>query len=242
MHDTLKYMSLDTLFRKYHHDELNFRMIYAFTENFVLPLSHDEVVHGKGSLLNKMPGDMWQKFANLRLMFGYMWAMPGKKLLFMGGEVGQWSEWYHEDGIDWNLLDFDFHKGLQKLVRDLNALYRSTPELHSLDFEGEGFEWINCNDGDNSVYSFLRKAKDGKGYIAVICNFTPVPRYKYEIGVPIPGHWSEILNTDAEDYWGSGVGNLGGVKTSPVELHSRPYTLAITLPPLGVVYLQGPRS
>ncbi|MBU1636173.1 1,4-alpha-glucan branching protein GlgB [bacterium] len=241
MHDTLKYMAREAIHRKYHHDNLNFRMIYAFTENFLLPLSHDEVVHGKRSLLDKMPGDMWQKFANLRLLYGYMWAMPGKKLLFMGGEVAQWSEWHHEDSVDWNLLDFDFHKGVYKLIQDLNKLYRSRPELHDADFEPEGFEWIDCNDGDNSVYSFLRRTRHADRWIAVVCNFTPVPRYDYRIGVPIPGKWTEILNTDAEDYWGSGVGNLGGVQTVPEEMHGRPYSLSITLPPLGAVYLQGPQ-
>ncbi|MBU1919768.1 1,4-alpha-glucan branching protein GlgB, partial [bacterium] len=241
MHDTLKYMAREAIHRKYHHDNLNFRMIYAFTENFLLPLSHDEVVHGKRSLLDKMPGDMWQKFANLILLYGYMWAMPGKKLLFMGGEVAQWSEWHHEDSVDWNLLDFDFHKGVYKLIQDLNKLYRSRPELHDADFEPEGFEWIDCNDGDNSVYSFLRRTRHADRWIAVVCNFTPVPRYDYRIGVPIPGKWTEILNTDAEDYWGSGVGNLGGVQTVPEEMHGRPYSLSITLPPLGAVYLQGPQ-
>ena len=242
MHDTLKYMARDALYRKYHHDNLNFRMIYAFTENFVLPLSHDEVVHGKGSLLDKMPGDMWQKFANLRLLYAYMWAMPGKKTLFMGGEVGQWSEWHHEDSVDWNLLDFDFHKGVFKLIQDLNQLYKNMPELHDADFEPEGFEWIDCNDGDNSVYSFLRRTRDASKWVAVVCNFTPVPRYDYRIGVPIGGKWTEILNSDSENYWGSGVGNLGGIEAVEEEVHGRPYSLSVTLPPLGVVYLKGPES
>ncbi len=237
MHDTLRYMSKEAVHRKYHHNDLSFRMLYAFTENFVLPLSHDEVVHGKGALLSKMPGDDWQKFANLRLLFGYMFADPGKKLLFMGGEFGQRREWYHEESLDWHLLQYAPHIGLQRWVEDVNRCYRSEPALHQLDFSWDGFEWIDANDVDSSVITFIRKAANGD-VILVGCNFTPVPRQNYRVGAPRSGFWREILNSDAKDYGGGGQGNLGGVEASPVPLHGRPYSLTLTLPPLGAVYLK----
>ncbi len=241
MHDTLEYMKLDPIFRKYHHHLLTFRMLYAWTENFVLPLSHDEVVHGKGSLLNKMSGDMWQKFANLRMLYAYMWGMPGKKMLFMGGEIAQWREWNHDDSLDWNLLDFASHAGMQKWVRDLNSLYRKEPALHKQDFHPAGFEWVDCQDSDQSVITFLRNSGEDDAQILVALNFTPIIRYDYKIGVPIAGHWQECLNSDAEAYWGSGVGNMGGVNTVDEPSHSRPYSLHLTIPPLGAVFLRSPK-
>ena len=235
MHDTLSYMSTDPLFRKYHHHKLTFSLVYAFTENFVLPLSHDEVVYGKGSLIGKMPGDEWQKFANLRALFGYMWLHPGKKLLFMGGEIGQWSEWSHEGAVDFALLDWPLHAGLKRWVRDLNTLYRGEPALYKHDFTGDGFEWIDCNDSEESVLSFIRKGDAGDPVILAVVNFTPVPRHNYQVGVPSGGHWHEVLNSDADLYGGSGQGNLGGVDAAPVAAHGRYHSLTITLPPLGVV-------
>ncbi|MCB9366594.1 MAG: 1,4-alpha-glucan branching protein GlgB [Calditrichaeota bacterium] len=242
MHDTLQYMALDPVFRKYHHHLLTFRMLYAYTENFVLPLSHDEVVHGKGSLLGKMNGDMWQKFANLRSLYGYMWSMPGKKLLFMGGEIAQWREWSHDDAVDWNLLDFDSHSGMQRWVRDLNKLYTEEGALHKFDFQQEGFEWIDCHDFDQSTFVFLRKGEAGDSPILVALNFTPVPRHNYRVGVPVPGEWIEVLNSDAASYWGSGVGNLGKVTTSKFSSHGHAQSLSLTLPPLAAVFLKGPAS
>ncbi len=235
MHDTLKYMREDPVHRKYHHNLLTFRALYGFTENFVLALSHDEVVHGKGSLLGKMPGDDWQKFANLRALLAYMWCLPGKKLLFMGGEFGQWAEWNHESSLDWHLAEYQRHNGLQRLVGDLNALYRGSAALHRTDCDPVGFEWIDCHDADQSTLSFLRRTADGKEVLAVACNFTPVPRPNFRIGVPVPGHWREVLNTDAQIYGGSGQGNLGGVGTVPIPSHDEPQSLLITLPPLAVV-------
>ncbi len=240
MHDTLEYMKLDPVFRKYQHHLLTFRMLYAYTENFVLPLSHDEVVHGKGSLLGRMSGDMWQKFANLRSLFGYMWGMPGKKLLFMGGEIAQWREWSHDESVDWNLLEFQSHSGMQRWVRDLNQLYFEEAALHRYDFQHEGFEWIECHDADQSVFVFLRKGDPGDPMILVAMNFTPVPRYNYRVGVPLAGTWSERLNSDAESYWGSGVGNLGTVETAAAPSHGHLQSLNLTLPPLGVVFLKSP--
>ncbi len=235
MHDTLKYLGLDPVHRKFHHNQLTFRMIYAFAENYVLPLSHDEVVHGKGSLLAKMAGDEWQKFANLRLLFGYMYAQPGKKLLFMGGEFGQWREWDHDASLDWHLLDYPSHKGLQRWVRDLNTAYRGLRALHELDCDSGGFEWVDANDAENSVVSFLRKSREPGDEVLVVCNFTPVPRHNYRVGVPRGGHWAEVLNSDAPLYGGSGQGNFGGVDAAPVPCHGRPYTLTVTVPPLGMV-------
>ena len=238
MHDTLEYMSQDPIYRRYHHNRLTFRMIYAFHENFVLPLSHDEVVYGKRSLIGKMPGDDWQKFANLRALFGYMYAQPGKKLLFMGGEFGQWREWVHDGSLDWDLLGYPLHAGLQRWVQDLNRLYRSEPALHEMDCDPAGFEWIDCDDADSSTVTLIRKGKSSSTIILVACNFTPVPRYSYRLGSPRSGSWQEILNSDAGEYGGSNMGNLGGVETVPVPLHGRPYSLTITLPPLSVSFFK----
>ena len=234
MHDTLQYMSRDPVHRRYHHNKLTFRMIYAFHENFVLPLSHDEVVYGKGSLLGKMPGDRWQKFANLRALYGYMYAQPGKKMLFMGGEFGQPSEWAHDGSLQWDLLQDPMHHGLKDWLSDLNNLYRSEPAFHELDCDSGGFEWIDCDDAEHSVISLLRKGRSNANLLLVVCNFTPVPRYSYRLGVPRAGMWQEILNSDAGRYGGSNMGNLGGVEAVPVPLHGRPYSLTITLPPLSV--------
>jgi len=238
MHDTLLYMSKDPIFRKYYHNNLTFRMLYAWHENFILPLSHDEVVHGKGSLLRKMPGDDWQKFANLRLLFGYMYAQPGKKLLFMGGEFAQWDEWYHEKSLDWHLLNYEPHQGVKRWVQDLNRVYRREPALYEQDFTPAGFEWIDCHDMDNSVISFLRKASNPDDVLLIVANFTPVVRLNYRVGVPRGGFWKEILNSDATCYWGSGQGNLGGLDAVPVPSHGRPYSLSLTLPPLGIVFFK----
>jgi 1,4-alpha-glucan branching enzyme len=238
MHDTLVYMSKDPIHRKYHHNQLTFRMLYAFHENFVLPLSHDEVVHGKGSLLAKMPGDEWQKFANLRLLFSYMYAQPGKKLLFMGGEFGQWSEWYHEVSLDWHLLDYPFHAGVARLVKDLNRLYTDETALHQLDFHPDGFEWIDCSDSQGSIINLVRKGRATGDMVLVALNFTPVSHFNYRVGVPRGGHWRECLNSDSRDYGGTGHGNLGGVEASPIPFHGRPYSLALTLPPLGAVFFK----
>jgi 1,4-alpha-glucan branching enzyme len=237
MHDTLSYLSNDPIHRKYHHDKLTFGLLYAFSENFILPLSHDEVVHGKGSLLAKMPGDEWQKFANLRAYYGFMWSHPGKKLLFMGGEFAQWREWNHDRALDWHHLEDPRHRGVQSLVRDLNALLRSTPALHKRDFDSAGFEWVEANDGDNSVLAFLRRA-DHAPPVLVVCNFTPVVRYDYRIWVPTPGEWRERINTDAKDYGGTGVGNQGAVKAEALPWHGHPYSLSLTLPPLATLVLE----
>ena len=235
MHDTLGYMSTDPLFRKYHHHQLTFSILYAFTENFVLPLSHDEVVYGKGSLIGKMPGDEWQKFANLRTLLGYMTLHPGKQLLFMGGEIGQWSEWNHESQIDFGLLERPLHAGLQRWVRDLNTFYRCEPVLYRTDFSSTGFEWIDCNDAEQSIVSFIRKESDDGPIVLAVVNFTPVPRHNYQVGVPRGGYWREVLNSDAELYGGSGQGNFGGIEAAPVGAHGRYQSLTITLPPLAVV-------
>ncbi len=238
MHDTLSYMQKDPIHRRHHHDQLTFGLLYAFSENFVLPLSHDEVVHGKGSLIGKMPGDRWQKFANLRAYFGFMWGHPGKKLLFMGGEFAQDSEWSHERSLDWHLLDDHMHRGVQSLVRDLNRLYRATPALHVYDAEGRGFEWVDASDNEASVLSFLRWGREGDRPVLVVCNFTPVPRENYRIGVPSGGRWVERINTDSHDYGGSGVGNGGEVAANDISWHGRPYSLNLTLPPLGTLILE----
>ncbi len=238
MHDTLQYMSKNPVYRKYHHNSLTFRMIYAFSENFVMPLSHDEVVHGKGSLLAKMPGDDWQKFANLRLLLGYMYAQPGKKLLFMGGEFGQRREWGHDDRLEWHLLEYPPHSGLKRWVEDLNRLYREHRALHELDFDRAGFEWIDCNDVEHSVVSLVRRGRSEHDLLAVACNFTPTTHSSYRIGVPQAGFWKEVLNSDAAEYGGSGQGNLGGAKAAPVRLHRRPYSLTVTLPPLSIVFFK----
>ncbi len=238
MHDTLEYITKDPIYRKYHHNNLTFRLIYAFFENFVLPLSHDEVVHGKGSLLGKMPGDDWQKFASLRLLLGYMYAQPGKKLLFMGAELGQWREWAHDESLEWHLLQYLPHSGLQQWVSDLNQFYREQPALYELDFEQAGFEWIDCNDVEHSVISLIRKGRSSNNLLVVVCNFTPTTHSNYRIGVPGPGLWRELLNSDAKDYGGSGQGNLGAVEAAPIPLHGRPYSLTITLPPLATVFFE----
>jgi 1,4-alpha-glucan branching enzyme len=238
MHDTLHFLARDPIHRRFHHHEATFRMIYAFTENYILPLSHDEVAHGKGSLLSKMPGDDWQKFANLRLLLGYMFGMPGKKLLFMGGEFGQGNEWNHDGSLDWHLLQFASHAGIKEWVHDLNRVYRREPALCELDCRPEGFEWIDCNDAESSTLSFLRKNQSGSDVVLVLCNCTPVPRFHYQVGAPRAGHWRELLNSDAQDYGGSGLGNLGGVEAEGVSIHGRPFSLNVTLPPLAVVFFK----
>jgi 1,4-alpha-glucan branching enzyme len=237
MHDTLQYMCKEPVHRRYHQDKLTFRMLYAFHENFVLPLSHDEVVYGKGSLLGKMSGDDWQKFANLRALYGYMYAQPAKKLLFMGGEFGQWREWSHDGSLDWDLVDYPLHSGVQQWIRDLNRLYRSEPALHELDCEPAGFEWIDCGDAESSVVSLIRKGKSTANLVLMVCNFTPVPRQEYRIGAPHGGFWREALNSDATEYGGSGMGNRGGMDADPWPQHGRPFSLALTLPPLSVLFL-----
>jgi 1,4-alpha-glucan branching enzyme len=242
MHDTLKYMSKDPIHRRFHHNQLTFRGLYMFTENYVLPLSHDEVVHGKGSLIGRMPGDDWQQFANLRLLYGYMYGQPGKKLLFMGGEFGQRSEWNHDSSLEWDVLDYWGHAGVQKWVQDLNRVYRSEPALHEIEFDPRGWQWIDTNDSDASVLSFLRRGSQPKDVMAIVCNFTPVPRPGYRLGVPAPGHWQELLNSDAASYGGSNVGNFGGVVAETVGTHGQPYSLELTLPPLAALFLKPERS
>jgi 1,4-alpha-glucan branching enzyme len=242
MNDTLVYFQKDPIHRKFHHDNLTFSLLYAFTENFELSLSHDEVVHGKGSLLGKMAGDFWQKRANLRLLLGFMWTHPGKKLLFMGGEFGQWNEWNHEQSLDWHLLDYPEHRGIQRWVQDLNRAYQNVPALHQVDFDPEGFRWVDCNDVETSVISFLRMGRSGNDMVLVVCNFTPVPRHDYHIGVPVPGTWKEILNSDAHEYGGGGMGNLGGRDSQPIPYHGYENSLSLTLPPLGIITLRRPNS
>ncbi len=238
MHDTLKYMAQDPVHRKYRHNDLTFRMLYAYHENFVLPLSHDEVVFGKGSLLGRMSGDEWQKFANLRLLFAYMTGQCAKKMIFMGGEFGQWAEWNHEQSLDWHLLDYPLHSGLQRWVSDLNRLCRREAALHELDFVPDGFSWIDANDSDNSVLSFLRRGASDDGLILFVGNFTPVPRHGHRVGVPRDGRWREVLNGDALEYGGSGVGNAGGFEADPIPCHGHPYSLNLTLPPLAAVFFK----
>jgi len=235
MHDTLFYFSREPVYRKHHHDQLTFSIWYAFQENFVLPLSHDEVVHGKRSLIGRMPGDDWQKFANLRALYGYMWTHPGKKLLFMGGEFGQWHEWNHDQSLDWHLLDQAPHQGLRRWVQDLNQVYRQEPALYQNDFTNDGFEWVDMHDWESSIVSYLRKGDDPMNTILVVCNFTPVPRANYRVGVPHGGYWHERLNSDAPLYGGSGQGNLGGVEAVPVGAHGRFHSLTLQLPPLSVM-------
>jgi len=235
MHDTLLYMSKDPIHRKYYHNSLTFSMLYAFHENFILPFSHDEVVHGKGSMIGKMPGDEWQRFANLRLLYGYMFTHPGKKLLFMGGEIGQYAEWNHDTSLDWHLLQYPLHKGLQRWVRDLNTTMRGEPCLHELDCEQGGFTWIDCHDSQQSVLSYLRRGRDPDRAVVCVCNFTPVPRHNYRVGVPASGFWEEILNSDAPLYGGSGQGNLGGVEATPVAAFGHYQSIVVTLPPLAMV-------
>jgi 1,4-alpha-glucan branching enzyme len=238
MHDTLEYFRNDPIHRKYHHNKLTFRMLYSFHENFVLPLSHDEVVHGKGSLIGKMPGDEWQRFANLRLLFAYMYAQPGKKLLFMGGEFGQVREWAHDSSLEWHVLQYQFHRGVQAWMEQLNRLYRSEPALHVLDNNSAGFEWVDCNDNATSTISLLRKSESVQDTVLVVCNFTPVPRTGYRVGVPHGGYWRELLNSDAREYAGSGIGNMGGASAEAEPVHGRPYSLKLTLPPLSALFLK----
>jgi len=236
MHDTLRYFKRNAAFRKYHHGELPFRMIYAFHENFVLPLSHDETVHGKGSLFGMMAGDEWQKYANLRLLYGYMYGMPGKKLLFMGSELAQWPEWNHESSIEWHVTQEPRHAGVQHWVKDLNHLYQSQPALHQLDFSPDGFQWIDFSDADNSTLFFLRRGRSQNVLLLAAFNFTPVPRHNYRVGVPRAGYWKELLNSDAQVYGGSGQGNSGGVQAEPVKCHHQAFSLRLSLPPLSASF------
>jgi 1,4-alpha-glucan branching enzyme len=239
MHDTLEYVSKSPIYRQWHHHQMTFSLVYAFTENFVLPLSHDEVVHGKGSLLGKMPGDRWQQLASLRAMYGYMWAHPGKQLLFMGGEFGQESEWSEARSLDWWLLDLPDHHGVWQLVRDLNETYKAHPALYTRDSEGSGFHWIDANDAEGNVFSFLRFGDDGSA-VAVIANFAGNPHEGYRVGLPFPGEWREIVNTDAEVYSGSGVGNMGAVYATEDPWHGQPASAQLRVPPLGVLWLASP--
>ncbi len=238
MHDMLEYFSRDPIHRMYHHNQLTFGLLYAFNENFVLPLSHDEVVHGKRSLIDKMPGDEWQQFANLRALYGLMYGHPGKKMLFMGGEFGQRREWNHDSSIDWHLLEYPLHRGLQCLVRDLNRLYREEPALHEIDHDWPGFQWVDFHDAGQSVLAFLRKAKNPDNQILCVCNFTPIPRSDYRFGVPCEGYYRELLNTDGSVYGGGNMGNQGGVQTERISCHGFPYSLRLTLPPLSVLFLK----
>ncbi len=242
MHDLLEYFEYDPVYRRYHQDRITFSLMYAFSENFILPLSHDEVVHGKRSMLDKMPGDFWQKFANLRALYGFMYGHPGKKLLFMGSEFGQWSEWRFDQSLDWHLLQYEPHQRLQQFVRDLNQFYKSEPALYQVDTDWQGFEWIDFRDADNSVVAFLRKAKDPEDMVLFACNFTPVPRHDYRLGVPHPGFYREVLNSDAATYGGSNVGNFGGMQAEEKRWHDRSYSITLTLPPLAVVVLKPERE
>jgi 1,4-alpha-glucan branching enzyme len=238
MNDTLKYFQTDPIYRKFHHNQLTFSMIYAFTENFVLPLSHDEVVHGKRSLLSKMPGDQWQKFANLRLLYTYFFAHPGKKLLFMGAELAQWREWQEYTELDWALLGFPTHRGLYRLMNDLNKTYSRELALYQVEFDWQGFEWINADDGDMSVVTFLRRARDHNDFMVVACNLTPVIRENYRVGVPEAGFYREIMNSDSAYYEGTDVGNNGGLNAEPIPWDNRPYSLNMKLPPLAGLYFK----
>ncbi|TMF33690.1 MAG: 1,4-alpha-glucan branching protein GlgB [Chloroflexi bacterium] len=242
MHDTLYYFEREPVHRRFHHSNLTFRMLYAFGENFMLPLSHDEVVHGKGSLLAKMPGDEWQKFANLRVLYGWMYAQPGKKLVFMGGEFGQWKEWDVEQSLDWHLLDYPMHGGLRLWVGDLNRILREEKALHEMDFDPRGFQWIDVTDADHSVVSLIRRGKMPEDIVVAVFNFTPVPRHNYQIGIPGAGWWAEVLNSDAPLYGGSGMGNMGGVEAVPVSMHGHSHSVTLTLPPLGALFLKPARG
>jgi len=238
MNDTLRYFSKDPIYRKYEHDNLTFSLIYAFTENFVLVLSHDEVVHGKRSLLDKMPGDFPQRFANLRAMYGYMYGHPGKKLLFMGGEIGQWWEWNHDESIHWHLLQYESHQGLQRFVKDMNMLYKSDPALYEVDFDYHGFEWIDFHDAEGSIISFVRRGKNPEEFLVFVYNFTPVVRMDYRVGVPNGGFYKEAMNSDSGSYWGGNIGNFGGLTAEAVPCHGRPFSLSMVLPPLGMVIMK----
>jgi 1,4-alpha-glucan branching enzyme len=238
MNDTLRYMRHDPIHRRFHHDELTFSLIYAFTENFALPLSHDEVVHGKRALLDQMPGDLWQKFANLRLLYSYMWTHPGKKLLYMGSDFGQWNEWDCDAELQWDLLQWDTHIGVQKLIADLNGLIRREPALHECDFHGCGFEWIDCHSRDDSVLAYMRKARNWEDHLIVVCNFTPVVREGHKVGVPQQRYYREVFNSDSMYYGGSNVGNSPGMMAVEPGHHGRPWCVTINLPPLAVVVLK----
>jgi 1,4-alpha-glucan branching enzyme len=235
MHDMLDYFSKEAVHRKFHHQNITFSMLYAFHENFVLPISHDEVVHGKGALLKKMPGDEWQRFANARAFLAYMWGHPGKKLLFMGCEIGQYEEWYYNTSVRWDLLQFDYHRKLQTLARELNRLYESQPAMYQVDFHWRGFEWVDFHDIDNSIIAFLRRAQDPNDFLLFCCNFTPVPRDRYRFGVPMAGFYNEVFNTDSEMFGGSNMGNAVGVQSEQIKAHGREQSILITLPPLAVV-------
>jgi 1,4-alpha-glucan branching enzyme len=236
MHDTLEYMARECVHRRYHHDELTFRAVYAFDERFVLPLSHDEVVHGKGSLVSKMPGDDWQKLANLRLLYAYMYATPGKKLLFMGAELAEWREWSHDVPLDWHLLEHERHRGVERLVADLNRLYRGVPALHRRDTSPEGFAWVVLHDAEQSVLAFTRRGAPGDGVVLAVLNFTPLVRTGYRVGVERGGAWLELLNSDAREYGGSGQGNQGRIEAARVGAHGQPHSLELVLPPLGALF------
>lgn len=238
MHDTLVYMTKDPIYRKYHHNDLTFSFYYAYTENFLLSLSHDEVTHGKGAMAAKMPGDDWQKLANLRLLIGYMYAHPGKKLFFMGAEFAQWTEWNHDKSIDWHLLQYAPHQGMHQWVKDLNYFYKNEPALYERDFTPDGFEWIDLNDYQQGVLSFIRKSEHNKSKIVVVCNFTPMTWHNYSIGVPEDGFWKEVLNSDGANYGGASQGNLGGKEASKKSFHGRPFSLSLTIPPLGILFLK----
>jgi 1,4-alpha-glucan branching enzyme len=238
MHDTLGYMREDPLFRRFYHNLMTFGMLYAFHENFILPLSHDEVVHGKGSMVNKMPGDEWQKFANLRAYYGFMWGYSGKKLLFMGGDFAQWQEWDHDKGIEWGALEAPNHLGVKRFVRDLNLIYRSEPALYENDFDWDGFSWIDTSDTDNSVFSFIRYDRSRQNFLIVVSNFTPVVRQFYRIGVPVPGRYRELLNSDKDIYWGSGIFSGEDMVSQEIATHGYPHSLVLTLPPLATIYIK----
>jgi len=242
MNDTLDYFSKEPVHRKYHHSHLTFSLLYAFSENFILVLSHDEVVHGKKSLLSKMPGDVWQKFANLRILYGFMFTHPGKELLFMGGDIGQWDEWNHDKSLDWSLLESKPHRCLQKFVMDLNHMNQSEPALYEVDFDKRGFEWIDFRNADSSIIAFIRKAKDPADFLVIIANFTPVPRVSYRIGVPENCFYKEVLNSDSEIYGGSNMGNTGGLNADAIPFHGKPYSINATLPPLSVMIFKPARN
>jgi 1,4-alpha-glucan branching enzyme len=241
MHDMLDYMQLDPIYRRYHHNRITFSLMYAFSERFLLPFSHDEVVHLKKSMLSKMPGDVWQRFANLRALYGYMFGHPGKMLMFMGDEFGQWGEWNHDSSLEWHLTANSMHAGLQRWVRDLNTTYRGEPALYERDDSPDGFEWIDCSDHEGNVVSFVRRGADPENVVLFACNFSAVPRHDYRVGAPMSGVWTEILNSDAAVYGGSGMGNFGAVETSEIPTHSRPWSLSLTLPPLAVVAFRAPQ-
>jgi 1,4-alpha-glucan branching enzyme len=242
MHDMLQYFSRDPIHRKYHQNDITFSMVYAFTENFVLPISHDEVVYGKNALVSKMPGDEWQRFANTRAFLAYMYGHPGKKLLFMGSEFGQTAEWNSEAQLEWWLLDHAIHRQLRAFCGALNQLYRSEPALYEVDFQGSGFEWIDFHDAENSVISFIRRAKDREDYLIFLCNFTPTPHLSYRVGMPEPVFYREVFNSDSRDFGGSNLGNGGFVQADESPSHGRPASASVVLPPLGVVVLKPDRN